>query len=40
MADDTAVYLFTDAQCDMPTSCVITQQNATFWGVQTRQRGL
>jgi len=30
-SDDRVVYLFTDAQCDTPTSCVMTQQNATFW---------
>jgi len=31
--DDRAVYVFIDAQCDTPTSCVMTQQKATFWGV-------
>jgi len=35
MSDDRAVYLFTDTQCDTPTSCVMTEQNVTFWGVET-----
>jgi len=29
------VYLFTDEQCDKPTSCVVTQLNVTFWYVGT-----